>query len=127
MTIGIILPPKKQKFDKILSEEWNTFIDNFGLIDKFLQNLGLKKVEAGIVENIPLWTARVISNIVYFPQPFEKVPYVLLTLYNFDTRANINAYFVSDITTESFMYNIVSTSRISGTYTNLIWVAIEML
>jgi len=103
-------------------------VDNLlNSIDKFLQNLGLKKVQCGIVQKIPLWTARVISDIVYFPQPFEKVPYVLITLYNLDTRANISAWFVSDITTESFRYNIISTSKIKNTYTDLIYVAIEML
>jgi len=127
MGIGIVLPQKKQKWDKILSSDWNTFIDNFALIDNFIQQNIKVQIQLGKVENIDTSTKGLKYGTIYFEKPFNNVPIILLSLNELDQRVTTQDLTSTNVTTTSFVWQFKVTATSKNTYCNLFWLAIAKL
>jgi len=127
MGIGIVLPSKKQYGDKILSQDWNTFIDNFKIIDEFLQNIVTRNIVVGKIQNIDTSKAGLVYGQVTFSKPFNKVPVVLLSFDSLDQRVRVGNLTTQNVNENGFVWQFRVLVSVKDTYCNLFYVAIEQL
>lgn len=117
--MALPLPEPYFKGKKITSQDLNKILDVLDGINTIEDH-----VEFGKVLNIPTSSTGLASGIVYFTKAFLAIPYVFLSLENVSVNVLVASIFCTNVSAESFTWNILITRPRPNTYCNVNWLAL---